>query len=150
MRTRHPLVSLTLLLTLCAAATDGAAQQPSAARMVAEAARTEHSDPATTLRLTRQVLPMLGAPGSDSLRMRALVLRCWAAASDAPDSIAAWAEAGLADAVRTGDGRAIASLRSCRGYAHQEANRFREAATDFDSAEALARRLGAAEEQAEA
>jgi diguanylate cyclase (GGDEF)-like protein len=149
MRTRHPFFPLALLVALCAAA-EGAAQQPSAAQMVAEAARNEHSDPATTLRLTRRVLPLLGAPGSDSLRMRALVLRCWAAASDAPDSIGTWAESGLADALRTGDGRAIASLRSCRGYAHQDANRFREAAVDFDSAEALARRLGAAEEQAEA
>jgi diguanylate cyclase (GGDEF)-like protein len=141
---------IALIAALCVTAPNTAAQRPSAARLVDEAARLEHSDPAATLRLTRQVLPSLGSPADAPLRMRALVLRCWAAASDAPDSIAAWAEAGLADAVRTGDGRAIASLRSCRGYAHQEANRFREAAVDYDSAEALARRVDAPEERAEA
>jgi diguanylate cyclase (GGDEF)-like protein len=150
MRTRHPFFPLFLLAAPCAAAPGLAAQRPSAAQLVEEAARVEHSDPAATLRLTRQALPSLRSPGDAPLRMRALVLRCWAAASEVPDSLRPYAESGLADAVRTGDGRAIASLRTCRGYAHQDAGRFREAAIDYDSAEALARRLDAAKERAEA
>jgi diguanylate cyclase (GGDEF)-like protein len=140
-----------LLLACSPAAAQTVSPPPSdAARLVAEAERLRGTDAAATLRLAQRALPLLrGHAGADA-RMRALVLRCWAAAEAAPDSLPAYADRGVADAARHGDALALARLRVCRGYGRDQAGRPAEAMEDFDFGVAEGERLGARDLRAEA
>jgi diguanylate cyclase (GGDEF)-like protein len=126
------------------AATTAAAQAPSAAaRMVAEAERLEHTDAPATFRLVERALPLLNAPADAPLRLRAMVLRCWASAEVVPDSLPAYARRGVAEAERVGDAEALAALRVCRGYGHEIAGRVTEAMADYEFGVREGRRLAA-------
>jgi diguanylate cyclase (GGDEF)-like protein len=131
-----------VLLAALLAATPAAAQSPSAAaQWVAEADRVQHSDAPAAYRLTQRALPLLTAPADAPVRMKALVLRCWAAAEAAPDSMLAFGDAGTREAARAGDAAAAAALRVCRGYGHEIAGRSTEALADYEFGVAEGRRL---------
>lgn len=131
------------LLAVLLAAIPAAAQAPSAAaRWVAEAERMQHTDPEATYRLTQRALPQLTAPADVPVRMKALALRCWASSEVEPDSLPAFAEAGVREAMRAKDDTATAALRVCRGYGHEAAGRHREAMAEYELGVAQGRRLG--------
>jgi len=147
-RTHGYTLAATLLAALPAAAqTAGSAD---AARWVARADSLQHVDAAATFRLAQRALPLLRGPASVEPRMRALVLRCWAAAEVAPDSLLAFAETGIAEAERSGRERALAELRVCRGYGHDQAGRPLEAMRDYDFGAAEGERLRARDLRADA
>jgi diguanylate cyclase (GGDEF)-like protein len=132
----------TALVAALLAATSAAAQTPSeAALWVAEAERVRSTDAAAAYRLTQRALPLLTAPADAPARMKALELRCWAAAEFAPDSLFAFAEAGVREAVRVKDDAAAASLRVCRGYGHEAMGRVPEATADYEFGVREGRRL---------
>ncbi|HEX5725453.1 MAG TPA: tetratricopeptide repeat protein, partial [Longimicrobiaceae bacterium] len=143
MRLPHAL-SLTLVLL---AARAGVAQTggspPDAQRWVQEAERLQDTDPEAALRLAQRALPRLASPADAPLRMRAHEVRCWSAAAAAPDSVPAFAAAGVDDAARSRQPRALAALRVCRGYGHESVGRTREAMEDYEFGVAEGRRLGA-------
>ncbi|HEX7242295.1 MAG TPA: GGDEF domain-containing protein, partial [Longimicrobiaceae bacterium] len=149
MRRTHRTALAAALLAAVPAAAQAPPQTPEA-RWVAEAGRLQDVDADATLRLARQALPRLRGPAGAPLRMRALELRCWAAAEAAPDSLLAWAEAGLADAGRQGDARAVAALRTCRGHGREVAGELDGAMQDYDFGVAQGRRLGEREVAADA
>jgi len=125
------------------AATTAAAQAPSAAaRLVAEADRLQHTDAAATYRLAQRALPLLTSAADVPARMKALELRCWAAAEVAPDSLPTFAEAGVREAARAKNEEATAALRVCRGYGHESAGRTREAMAEYELGVTEGRRLG--------
>ncbi|MBV9774149.1 MAG: tetratricopeptide repeat protein, partial [Gemmatimonadetes bacterium] len=131
-----------LLTIVLASSLPAAAQTNPAQRWVAEADRLQSTDAAATFRLAQQAIPRLRAPSDVKTRMKALELRCWAAAEVAPDSLIAFAEAGVADAARSRDDDALGQLRVCRGYGHEQAGRQQEAMRDYDFGAAAGERLG--------
>ena len=136
---RSPCLALVAALL---AATPAAAQTPSAAvRWVAEAERLQHTDAEATYRLTQRALPLLTAPAHAPARMKALVLRCWASSEAAPDSLPAYAESGVREAMRAKDDTATSALRVCRGYGYEGAGRTREAMAEYELGVAEGRRL---------
>jgi diguanylate cyclase (GGDEF)-like protein len=143
-----------LLLAAATAAVPLRAQAPAPfaaeASQVAEAERLEDADPAAALALASRALPRLQGTEATPLRMRAQVIRCWTATDAAPDSILAFAAAGLADAAAARDARALASLRLCRGYGREMAGNVVEAMEAYAAAVAEGRRLGARETTARA
>ncbi len=138
--------ALPLLLTLLAART-GAAQAgegpPDAGRWVQEAEKLLDADPEAALRLAQRALSVLASPADAPLRMRAHEVRCWAAAASVPDSVRAFSAAGIDDATRSRQPRAVAALRVCRGYGREVAGRARAALADYEFGVAEGRRLGA-------
>ena len=143
--------TLAAILLACHPAAAQTPPPPSdAAHWVARADSLKHIDAAATFRLARRALPLLRGPADVELRMRALVLRCWAAAEVAPDSLLAFAEAGVAEAARRGSARALAELRVCRGYGRDQAGRPLEAMRDYDFGVAEGERLGARDLRADA
>jgi diguanylate cyclase (GGDEF)-like protein len=114
--------------------------------LVDEAARLQDDEGERALRLLDRALPLLRDPADRALRLRALAVQCWASAGVAePAAQVAMAERGMEEARRAADARALADLRACRGYGHDEAGRFAESAADYDFAAAEGRRLGDAE-----
>jgi len=134
------LAALALSIPLAAQAPAPYAQET---RWIAEAERLEDTDPAAALALTTRALSRLDGPEAAPLRTRAHVVRCSTAMAAAPDSLLAFAAAGLADAARARDARAAASLRLCRGYGWEEAGKVVEAMEDYGFGVAEGRRLGA-------
>jgi diguanylate cyclase (GGDEF)-like protein len=140
MRLSH---ALSFTLTLLATGAGAAQTRESPAdgeRWVEEAERLQDTDPQAALRLAGRAL---ASPADAPLRMRAHEVRCWAAAAAAPESVPAFAAAGVDDAARSEQPRALAALRVCRGYGHETAGRTREAMEDYEFGVAEGRRLGA-------
>jgi diguanylate cyclase (GGDEF)-like protein len=135
---RH--LALAIPAAMLAAALTLSAQAPAAPGWLADAQRLEDADPDSAYALVRRGLPGL-RPGPE--RMAALALRCWTAASAAPDSVLAHAAAGMAEAARHRDALALAKLRVCRGYGLEDAGKPLEALADYDFGVAEGRRLGA-------
>ena len=129
---------LTVPAAILAAALSLSAQTP-AQHWLADAERLEDADADSALALVRRALPRLTDPAQ---RMKALSLRCWTAASAAPDSVLAYAAAGMAEAARVGDAGAAARLRACRGYGLEAGGKPLEAMADYDFGVAEGRRLG--------
>ncbi|HWK89580.1 MAG TPA: GGDEF domain-containing protein [Longimicrobium sp.] len=132
-----------VLLAAHAAAAQPAVRTSDAERWIVEAERVQDDDPEAALRLVQRAMPLLGPASAAPLRMRAHEVRCWAAASAAPDSVPAYAARGVEDAAGTGEPRALAALRACRGYGYEAAGRTREAMEDYEFGVAQGRRLGA-------
>ena len=133
--------ALALLLPAAPLAAQATGPSSEAARWVAEAKRLADSDAGATFRLAQRALPRLTSPADSELRMKALELRCWAAAEVAADSLPAYAEAGVREAQRAGDARATAALRECRGYGREAAGQVVAAMEDYDFGVAQGRRL---------
>jgi diguanylate cyclase (GGDEF)-like protein len=150
MRPTHRITLAAALLACSPAAAQTVPRPSGAAKLVAEAERLQHTSAAATFRLAQQALPLLQGPADTAPRMRAMVLRCWAAAETAPDSLVAYAEQGMADAARRRDARALAELRVCRGYGREQSGQTLEAMRDFEFGVAEGERLGARELRAEA
>jgi len=118
-------------------------EQARARALVDEAARLQDENSERALRLLERALPLLRVPADRALRLRALEAQCWASAGVVePAAQVAMAERGMEEARRAADARALADLRACRGYGHDEAGRFAESAADYDFAAAEGRRLG--------
>jgi diguanylate cyclase (GGDEF)-like protein len=139
-----------LLLTLLCAAPLAAQQAPrpgrapaaqSPAAMLAEAERLGDQGDERAGPLVEQAIARIG-PADRALRIRALGVRCWVQAGAVEgDSLIALASAGIAEAQRAGDARAVADLRVCRGYGHETAGRINEAIAEYEVGVAEGRRL---------
>ena len=107
-------------------------------------------DPATALAMLQGALAMAGRLGDAGLRREVLVDACDTRAAFSPAEAVKEADAGLREAGKAGDGRAVAGFHSCRGYALDRLGRPREAAGEYESAVASAERAESREALADA
>ena len=108
------------------------AQTVQAAELVGEAERTRQNDPEAALVLVQRALPLLEAGADRDSRVKAEVIRCWAATEVEGDSIAAYASSLLPLAEASGNATYVARARLCRGYAAELTGDISAAVADYD------------------
>jgi len=106
--------------------------------------------PDAALSTLRRALEMAGRLGDAGLRREVLVDACDTRAAFSPAIAVTEADAGLREARKTDDGKAVAGFHSCRGYALDRLGRPQEAAAEYEAAVLQAERSESREALADA
>jgi len=158
MRTTHLLSLLLALPALLApwqafARAQGVDGPDSAAEVRAIMQRADEEverDPASAFAMLQRAVAMAGRLGEMGLRREVLVDACDTHAAFAPAEAVKEADAGLREAGKAGDGKAIAGFHSCRGYALDRLGKPQEAAGEYETAVMEAERAESHEALADA
>ena len=96
--------------------------------------------PDAALSMLQRALEMAGRLGDAGLRREVLVDACDTRAAFSPAIAVTEADAGLREARKADDGKAVAGFHSCRGYALDRLGRPQEAAAEYEAAVVQAER----------